>query len=188
MRLIPRRRPELPDAAAQVLGIEHGERVLAWSELVGNGYAAATGAGLRILTPFGALIRRPWVEVDHLAWDADSRTLAVWWVGVRQATGLELPEDSYLPEVAHERWRTSVVATREVALPGRRTAMVALRKAADGALSVQANLPAGVRADDAEVAAIVATAQAELGDEAGLVAAPTGIDDGGRQMWGFGNE
>ncbi len=183
MRLIPRRRPDLPADAAEALGIVGGERVLAWSPLVGDGYAVATPAGLRLLTPFGKRIRRPWVEVDHLAWDAGSRTLAVWWVGGRQATGLELPEDSYLPEVAHERWRSSVVATREVALPGRRSAMVALRKDVDGALSTQVNLPPGVRAGDPQLAEALASAQAQLADEAGMGAAPTSIEFA-EPLWG----
>jgi hypothetical protein len=187
MRLIPRRRPDLPADAAEALGIVRGERVLAWSALVGDGYAVATPAGLRLLTPFGKLIRRPWVEVDHLAWDADSRTLAVWWVGSRQATGLELPEDSYLPEVAHERWRSSVVATREVPLPGRRSAMIALRKDIDGALSTQANLPTGVRAGDPEVAAVLAAAQAQLAGEAGVGASPPTIDTA-EPLWGSRDE
>ena len=89
MRLLPRRRPTMPDDARQAVGLEPGERVLAWSELVGGGYAAATAARLHVLTPYGKQFVRTWVEVDHVAWDDESRTLAVWWVGSRQAIGLE---------------------------------------------------------------------------------------------------
>ena len=75
-----RRRPELPPDAAQELGVS-GERVLAWAQLPGGGVVAATVQGLRVRTPQGRLIRRPWTDVDHAAWDDDSGTLAVWWVG-----------------------------------------------------------------------------------------------------------
>lgn len=167
MRLRPRRRPPISPEAADALELESGERVLAWSPLAVAGYAAATAAGVRVLTPHGKLIRRPWVEVDHLAWDHDSRTLAVWWVGSRQALGLELPEDSFVPEVAHERWRSSVVATREVPLPGGRPGWVALRRDDAGRLSTQVNLPRGVSSDDPQVAQIMERASARLREEVG---------------------
>ncbi len=167
-RLRAARRPALPDDAAQALGLAEGERVLAWSPLAGGGVAAATVAGLRVVTPRGQVVRRPWVEVDHAAWDQDSRTLAVWWVGSRRPTPLEVGEGSFLPEVVHERVRSSVVLTREVALPGGRTATVALRKAADGTLSTQAVPGRGARMDDPETAALLQQAQAALRAEAGL--------------------
>jgi hypothetical protein len=163
------RRPALPAEAARTLEVT-GERVLAWSPLTGDGVAAATTEGLRVLTPRGRLVRRPWVDVDHAAWDQDSRTLVVWWVGSRQATPLELGEGSFLPEVVHERVRSSVVLTREVPLPGGRSATVALRKAADGTLSTQAVPARGVRLDDPDVAPLVARAEAALRQEAGLPA------------------
>jgi hypothetical protein len=163
-----RRRAPLPEDLARTLGVDGDEHVLAWSALAGDGVAAATVDGLRILTPQGRLVRRPWTDVDHAAWDQDSRTLAVWWVGSRQTTPLEIEAGSFLPEVVHERVRSSVVVARDVAVPGRKPVWVALRKAADGTLTTQAVAPAGVRLDDPEVARIVARAQAELRDEAGL--------------------
>lgn len=174
VRLRPRRRPPIPEEAARALGLEPEARVLTWSALAVAGYVAVTPDELHVLTPFGQTIRRPWTEVDHMAWDAESRTLAIWWVGSRQATGLELPEDSFVPEVAHERWRSSVVATREVSLPGGRPAFVALRRRADGALSTQVKLPAGARATDPTVRALVERATALLKEEAGLDPAALG--------------
>jgi hypothetical protein len=162
------RRNRLPDDAAALLGVERGERVLAWSTLAGGGYAAATAQGLSVLAPSGRIVRRPWVEVDHAAWDQDSRTLAVWWVGSRQATPLEVTAGSFLPEVVHERVRASVVASREVPVGDGRAVWVALRKAADGTLSTQAVPPPGVRLDDAALAARVAAVTLALREEAGL--------------------
>ena len=164
----PRRRPPLPDDARGLLQLEPSARVLAWSPLVGGGWAAATPAGLHALLPTGALISRPWTDVDHAAWHADSGMLAVWWVRSRVATPLEVGEGSFLPEVVHERVRSSVVLLREVSLPGGRVVRVALRKGADGALSTQAVPPPGVRLDDPQVAPLVARAEAQLRDEAGL--------------------
>ena len=86
------RRGALPHDVAEALGIEAGERVLAWSRLTGGGHAAAGVVALRVLTERGRLIHRPWLDVDHVAWDQDSHMLAVWWVGSRSATPLELPD------------------------------------------------------------------------------------------------
>ncbi len=166
-RGLPRRRPALPAALAEALGVGD-ERVLAWSELAGGGAAAATLEGVRILTPQGRQVRRPWVDVDHAAWDQDSQTLAIWWVGSRQSTPLEIESGSFLPEVVHERVRASVVSTRDVAVPGGKPVWVALRKACDGSLTTQAVAPVGVRLSDPEVSRRVARAQAELREDAGL--------------------
>ncbi|HYJ73984.1 MAG TPA: hypothetical protein VEV65_00205 [Kineosporiaceae bacterium] len=161
-----RRRPQLPDDAARELGVT-GERVLAWAELAGGGVAAATPEGLRVRTPQGRLVRRPWTEVDHAAWDEDSGTLAVWWVGSRLPTPLEVGQETFLPEVVHERVRSSIVLVRELPLPGGRAIFVSLRKAADGTLSTHAVAPRGIRLDDPPIAAQVARVQRELREEAG---------------------
>ena len=94
--------------------------------------------------------------------------LAVWWVGSRQAMPLEVAEGSFLPEVAHERVRASVVLSLDVDVPGGGVVRVALRKAADGTLSTQAIPGRGARLTDPEVAAAVERARAWLRDEAGL--------------------
>jgi hypothetical protein len=163
----PARRPALPDDVRALLGLDPSDRVLAWSPLAGGGHAAATAAGLHALLPTGALVRRPWTDVHHAAWEQDSGMLAVWWVSARQPTPLEVGQGSFLPEVVHERVRASVVLTRDVAVPGGRTVWVALRKAVDGALTTQAVPARGVRLTDPEVAALVAAAEAALRSEAG---------------------
>ena len=181
MRLLPRRRPTMPDDARQAVGLEPGERVLAWSELVGGGYAAATAARLHVLTPYGKQFVRTWVEVDHVAWDDESRTLAVWWVGSRQAIGLEPVEASFLPETVYERLRASMMLTREVGLPGGHRATLALRRDAAGAVTCQSRLPAGVSAEDPSVAATLRAAEAGLREEAGLDAGQAGATS---DVWG----
>ena len=159
------RRPPLPADAAAQLGVE-AERVLAWSPLAGDGVVAATVQGLRVLTPQGRLVRRPWTDVDHAAWDEDSGTLVVWWVGSRVATPLEIGDASFVPEVVHERVRSSIVLTREVPLGEGRSAFVTLRKGTDGSLSTQVLPPKGRRLEP-EAAALVRRAEAALLEEAG---------------------
>ena len=159
------RRPPLPAQEAEALGVA-GEKVLAWATLAGDGAAAATVEGLRVRTPQGRLVRRPWTEVDHAAWDEDSGTLVVWWVGSRVATPLEVGDASFLPEVVHERVRSSIVLTREVPLGDGRSAFVTLRKGVDGTLSTQALPPKGRRLEP-DAAALVKRAELALLEEAG---------------------
>jgi hypothetical protein len=163
-----RRRNPLPGDARQALGLADGARVLAWSALVGGGWAAATPSGLHTALPSGESVDRPWTEVQRVGWDRNSGMLAVWWVGVRQPTPLELVEGSFLPEVVHERVRSSMVLSQDLEVPGGRTVWVALRKADDGTLSTQAVPGRGVRMNDPEVVRLVARAQARLRDDAGL--------------------
>jgi hypothetical protein len=122
--------------------------------------------GLRVRTPQGRVVRRPWTDVDHAAWDEDSGTLVVWWVGSRVATPLEVGEESFVPEVVHERVRSSIALTREVPLGDGRSAFVTLRKDADGTLSTQVLPPKGRRLEP-EAAALVRRAEAALLEEAG---------------------
>ena len=167
----------------EALGLETGDRVLAWSPLVGGGAVAATAAGLHVMTPRGRLDVRPWVDVDHAAWDQASRTLAVWWVGRRQATPLEVEDlDGPLPETVRERVQASVIHSVSVPLPGGRTARIALRRRADGSVQEQMLLPPGVRADDPRIAPVMTGALRELREDAGLAgpAGPAGFGSLGR--------
>lgn len=170
----PRRQP-LPEDAARVLGIEPQERVLAWSRLTaGRGYAVATREGLRILTPRGALIRRPWTEVRHAAWDPQSGALAISWVGSRQTTPLEIDDPSRLPDVVHQRVSESVLLATEVVVPGGRRVWVALRRSHDGTLSTQAVPPVGLDLQSPAVASAIRRAVQALRDEAGMDEATSG--------------
>ena len=170
---MPRRQAGLTAQQREELGLAGKERVLAHAPLVGGGHVAATMRALYVLTPRGRLVHRPWLDVDHVAYDDASATLAVWWVGSRAATALELPAASFVPEVVHERVRSSVVASREVSadVGGRRaTAWVALRRDCEGELTVQ-SVPA--RAADAEQPALraaMAAAAVMLRQDAGLPA------------------
>ena len=166
MRLIPRR-PALPADVAAVINPD-GERLLAVAPLVGGGWAAVTPSRLCLVSPLSGVVRRPWAEVDHASWDDVSATLAIWWVGSRAATAVELAAPSRLPEALRERVNASILITRDVALPGGGRATVSLRKAADGTLTPQVNLPTGTRRGDPGVAEAVDAVVRALREEAGL--------------------
>jgi hypothetical protein len=145
-----------------------GNRLLAWSTLVGGGAAAATIKDLRIVTPRGVKIFRSWAEVDHAVWEQDSRTLVIWWVDSRRTTGLEIQDDvGRLPEVIRERVQSSVVLTASVPLPNGRAGRVALRRGPDGSLVAQTLVPPGVKEDAPDVAPRLAAAVEALWSEAG---------------------
>lgn len=163
-----RSRPSLPAEQAAALGIGRGDRVLAWSSLVGGGLAAALVTGLRVLTPRGERLARDWIDVDHANWDDASSMLLVWWVGSRRPTPLEVLDDvGGLPEVVRERVQSSVLLTVGVALPERKAGRIALRRNASGQVQAQALLPPGVSDDDPRVKEILAGAIDNLWAEAG---------------------
>ncbi len=168
MALLGRHRREpVPEEAARALGLQAHDKVLAWSRLAGNGYAVATREGLRIMTPRGAIIRRPWTDVHRAAWEAESGALAISWVGTRQSTPLEIEDPSRLPDVVHQRVTDSVVLATEVVVPGGRRVWIALRRSYDGTLSTQAVPSPGVNLDDPSVASVIRRALHALRDEAG---------------------
>jgi hypothetical protein len=154
--------------ALELVGRQPGNRLLAWSSLVGGGAAAATIKDLRIVTPRGKKIIRPWAQVDHAVWEQHSRMLVIWWVGSRQTTPLEIQDDvGRLPEVIRERVQSSVVLTSSVLLSDGRAARVALRRTVDGSLTAQTLLPAGVKEDAPDVAPLLKAAVNALWAEAG---------------------
>jgi hypothetical protein len=157
----------LPADVAAALPLEPGDRVLAWSPLTGGGAAAATVTGLRVLSPTGRTLAREWAQVRQAAWDGGSGTLAVTWVTGRQVTPLELTRAGRLPEVVHERVRASLLLSRQVELPGGRTAWVALRRSAGGALVSQVVPGPGARLDDPQAVEAVRRAESALWEEAG---------------------
>jgi hypothetical protein len=160
----------MPAEVAQALELTGmaGNRLLAWSSLVGGGAAAATLKDLRIVTPRGQKMIRPWVDVDHAVWEQDSRMLLVWWVGSRRTTPLEIQDDvGRLPEVIRERVQASVVLQAPVSLPGGRSGRVALRRGVDGDLTAQSLLPPGVKQTDPDVASALRAATDALWSEAG---------------------
>jgi len=158
------------DAAALGIG-ELGEgdkRVRAWSPLALGGLAAATDAGLHVITPLGRAASRPWTDVSRASWEAESSSLGIWWVESRHPLPLEIVDQSRLPDVIYDRIRHSILISTEVVLDGGKSVWVALRRTAGDGFLVQAVAPDGVRLDDPAVAPLVAAVKADLRAQAGL--------------------
>jgi hypothetical protein len=174
-------RPTLPPAAAAALELDPDERVLAWSALAGGGFAVATLQGLRMITPQGRRIARPWTEIDHAAWDPEAKTVAVWFVGSRSTVPMEVEDGTWLAQVLRDRVEASVLLTTEIGLAGGGTMRLALRRAADGTVIDQAVPPPGVDAADPALAPLIRQGFAALRAEAGLDGAV--LDEKGPTAW-----
>jgi hypothetical protein len=158
------------DASALSIGTlgDGDTQVLAWSTLALGGLAAATRAGLHVVTPLGKQFARPWTQISRASWDPESSALAVWWVDARQPLALEIVDQSRLPDLIYTEVRTSVVLSTEVLLDDGRSVWVALRRAVGERFLTQAVAPPGVRLDDPAVSPLVRAAKERLKAEAGL--------------------
>lgn len=156
------------------LRLDRGERTLAVAQddLTGS-WVALTTYRIVVLSHTGDVqVDRPWHDVDTGAWDPDSYTLSLSWVGgsrglqwqVRTRTG-----PGRLPEVFWERVQASVVLMREVDLGQRRSARVSIRKVLSTRELVDQVLPGrGARGEDRELAAAVEATRRDLRDQVGL--------------------
>ncbi|MCL1871881.1 MAG: hypothetical protein FWF90_15910 [Promicromonosporaceae bacterium] len=164
------RRPPLPDDVRARLGLAPGEHPLAAGELRSGGWAVATRAELLVPAPDGAAVRRPWSDVDRASFDPTHGVVTVTWVDATPPAKLRPvdPQKSRLPQVVRERVEWSVVLAEEVALPGGRTARVAVRRTVGGPLFSQALAGPGVDLDDPEVARLVDAAEDRVRAAAGV--------------------
>ncbi|MFP3712711.1 hypothetical protein [Puerhibacterium sp. TATVAM-FAB25] len=165
------RRTRLPDDVRAALDLPRGERPLAAGALAPGGWAVATTAELAVVDAGGAVVvRRPWAQVARAAYDPQRQAVTVEWVDRSPDTRLVLPDvdRSALPLVVRERVQWSVVLAEEVALPGGRSARVAVRRAADGTLFSQALAGRGVDLDAPDVAPLVDAAEDRVRAAAGL--------------------
>jgi hypothetical protein len=160
----------VPDDVRTTLGLTPSDRTLAAGELKGGGWAAATRAELLVCEEGGTVLRRLWSDVDRASFDPAHGVVTVQWVDAAPALRLRPvdPARSRLPQVVRERVEWSVVLGEEVALPGGRSARVAVRRSVDGALFSQALAGPGVNLDDPAVAAIVDAAENRVRAAAGL--------------------
>jgi hypothetical protein len=166
------RRPRLPDDVRERLGLTPAVRTLAAGELTDGGWAAATRDELLVAPADGEVVRRPWSDVDRASFDPGHGVVTVRWVDGAPALRLRAvdPGRSRLPQVVRERVEWSVVLGEEVALPGGRTARVAVRRLTDGTMFSQALAGPGVDLDDPSIAALVDAAEQRIRAAAGLSA------------------
>lgn len=151
-----------------------GEQVLAQAQDdLTSVWVVLTTYRLLTLTEGGEVaLDRPWHEVDTGAWDPDSSTLSLSWVGgtrglqwqLRQRTG-----EGGVPQVFRDRVSASVVLVREVDLGARRTARVSIREVLGTRELVDQVLRGrGAQADDHELDREIERCRRGLREQVGL--------------------
>ena len=163
------RRPPLPADVRAALGLTRADRVLASAPLADGGWAVATQADL-LVTRAGAVLRRPWCDVDRAAFDPAHDVVTVQWVDAEPSLRLRTANSvgTRLPLVVRERVEWSVVLGEEVVLPRGRTAKVAVRRDVDGTLFSQVLAGPGADLDDPDVARLVDAAEQRVRAAVGL--------------------
>jgi hypothetical protein len=162
----------LPDGLS--VPTRRGEHVLAAAQddLTGAWVALTTYRVLTLTEDGEVAVDRPWHEVDTGAWDPDSSTLSLSWVGgtrglqwqLRQRTG-----PGTIPQVFRDRVSASVVLVREIDLGPRRTARVSIRSVLGTRELVDQVLRGrGVRGDDRELEREIERSRRELREQVGL--------------------
>lgn len=108
-----------------------GERVLAWA-MADAAYVVATDQALYLPVP--GIVRLPWDLIQRAVWEefvlvVEGRSE----VGERLRTWrAPLAEPRSVPEVAHERIRSSIVVSEHVDLEGEAGARITARRAGEG--------------------------------------------------------
>lgn len=162
----------LPPGLSPELGRKERRLAVAQDDHTGD-WIVLTSFRIVVLAEDGTVqVDRPWHDVDTGAWDPDTFTLGLSWVGstrglqwqVRRRTG-----PGRIPEVFRERVSASVVLVREVDLGPRRSARVTIRKVLSSRELVdQVLLGRGAHRQDGELAAAVEEARRGLRDQVGL--------------------
>ncbi len=167
-----RSRVRLPEG--MTVPTRRGEQALAQAQddLTGV-WIVLTTYRLLTLTEGGDLaLDRPWHEVDTGAWDPESATLSLSWVGstrglqwqLRQRTG-----EGGVPQVFRDRVSASVVLVRRVDLGPRRTVRVTIREILGTRELVDQVLRGrGAQADDRELEREIERCRRDLREQVGL--------------------
>lgn len=167
-----RGRTRLPDGLS--VPTRRGEQVLAVAQddLTGV-WMTLTAYRVMTLTQDGAVeVDRPWHEVDTGAWEPDSSTLSLSWVGGGRGLQWQLRERTgpgAVPQAFRDRVSASVVLVREIDLGPRRTARVSIRAVLGTRELVDQVLRGrGVRGDDRELEREIERCRRDLREQVGL--------------------
>ncbi|MFX0539358.1 hypothetical protein ACQBAT_09405 [Ornithinimicrobium sp. Y1847] len=164
-----------PDAVPReaMVPLERGESLLASAQEDADGHwlLLTTWRLLERSEQGETVVERAWHEIDTGAWNPDSWTLAVSFVGgggrqwgLRRRTG-----PGSVPQVFRERTSASVVLTRSIDLGPRRSARVSIRTVLrTRELVEQVLLGKETDPEDAELSAEVLQARQDLRTQVGL--------------------
>lgn len=164
--------PKLPreiDVATQ-----RGESVLAAAQEDDAGsWVVLTTYRILVLGSDGTQhLERPWHDVSTGAWEPESGTLSLTWIGSHRAVQWSMRTRTgpgRIPDVFRERVSASVVRAREVKLGPRRSARVSVRAVlSTRELVDQVAWGLGSSSADTELAAEVERARSEVRAEVGL--------------------
>lgn len=184
MAFFGRRGTGLPPQVAAELGLDRGDRVLAWATdtntgayVVASMYAVHQVPAAEDADEVSAAVRtcvasrwsRPWLDVAAGAWEPTTRTLTATWAdGGRPAMWTVAPDQLTFPSVFHERVNASVYVSVPVQMGEKDAGRVALRKdLSDGRLVEQRSLRRGAGSDP-EVQRYADELLASLKEQAGL--------------------
>jgi hypothetical protein len=168
------RRPAVPADVAAAIGLDDGEKLLAWAVDVRSGATVVAGRHRLYAVapdPAGARVTlsRPWHLVDAGTWGGEDGILMITWVDGERPCRFELTELGMFPETLRERVQASVVLGETLDLGARRTAKVVVRKdLATGSLLSQAVLGPGVRSTDPGVSEQVRDGLRRVREQVGL--------------------
>lgn len=174
-----REKAEKPQAVPKLprklhVDTQRGESVLAAAQEDGTGsWVVLTTYRIVVLASDGSQqMERPWHDVGTGAWDPESGTMSLTWIGSDRAVQWQMRTQTgpgRIPEVFRERVSASVVRAREVKLGPRRRARVSVRAVlSTRELIDQVTWGRGSSSADAELAAEVEQARAEVRAEVGL--------------------
>jgi hypothetical protein len=143
-----------------------GERPLAWSPTVPDGWAVASSERFVCTAP---RIDQRWVEVLGASWDQPILELALWQPVGQGTHRVNLREGQVLPQVVRERITASFVVQRYVTIRGSKgVRLLARRDPATDAITWQKVLDPGLDGADPAVAAAVDRALADVRDNYGV--------------------
>lgn len=171
MRLLPQRRPGLPDEARANARLAKGDRVLAWAEVAEGGWLLGTRTHLVHVPVDAPPARLAWSEVQAADWASDTGTLSVSEVGEfgrpRTRRTFRLDDGDLLLQLVRERVQASIVLQRHTPVHGNRGVTVVVRRQPDGALALLVEYDEGVDPGAEQTARIVEAAVARARDEVG---------------------
>lgn len=160
--------------SGMTVNTQRGESVLAAAQddLSGAWVVLTTYRVVLLAADGNLVLDRPWHEVDTGAWDPESATLSLSWVGGTNALQWRMQTRTgpgRIPEVFRERVSASVVAVREVKLGSRRNARVSIRAVlGTGELVDQVIFGRGAQAPDGPLAAEVEQVRQQARVDVGL--------------------
>ncbi len=116
-----------------------GDRVLATGRLVGGDWLVVSTRAVAVASDTETRWRREWHEVELGAWDDETSTVTITWVGGSPAVELACvePVRRTLLEAFRERVDASVVHQEQAVLPGGGSARAVIRRVGDGSLVSQ---------------------------------------------------